>query len=137
VVGRLRTRCSGIALAGLCATALVGCAGSQDGAVRDVAEEFYAAVARGDGEGACALLAPSTRAELEQSSGRECAAAVQEEVPAAGGDSGVVEVYGTMAEVRFDGDTAFFAQMPGGWRVVAAGCRPREDGPYDCAVKGA
>jgi hypothetical protein len=42
-----------------------------------------------------------------------------------------------MAEVSFDGDTAFLTRMPGGWRVVAAGCRPRADDLYDCAVKGA
>jgi hypothetical protein len=43
----------------------------------------------------------------------------------------------TWAQVRLDDDTVFLAAFPGGWRVVAAGCRPRgEAEPYDCAVEG-
>ena len=33
-------------------------------------------------------------------------------------------------------DTVFLATFPGGWRVVAAGCTPRGDRPYDCTVAG-
>jgi hypothetical protein len=28
------------------------------------------------------------------------------------------------------------AGFPGGWRVVAAGCRPRGQRPYDCVIDG-
>lgn len=132
----IRAGASAIAVLAL-GVSLSACGGSQDGAVREVAEKFYAAVTDGDGEGACELLVPATRSELEQSSGKECAMAILDDAPQAHGDSGVVEVYATMAQVRWDGDTAFLARMPGGWRVLAAGCRPRADDPYDCAVKGA
>jgi hypothetical protein len=30
----------------------------------------------------------------------------------------------------------FLAAFPGGWRVVAAGCTPRGDRPYDCTLQG-
>ena len=33
-------------------------------------------------------------------------------------------------------DTVFLAVFPGGWRVVAAGCTPHGDRPYDCVVQG-
>lgn len=115
---------------------LAGCGGSQDVAVSDVAEEFYTSVADGDGAAACALLAPTTRSELEQSSGKKCATAILQETPQAHGDSGIVEVFDTMAQVRFDGDTAFLTRMPNGWRVLAAACSPRPVGPHDCRVKG-
>ena len=116
--------------------ALAACGGSEDAAVTNVAEEFYSAVAEGDGAAACALLTPGTRSELEQSSGKECPAAILEEAPSTPGDGGVAEVFNTMAQVRWDGDTAFLARMPDGWRVLAVACEPRAVGPYDCKVKG-
>jgi hypothetical protein len=136
VAARIRAGASGIALLAL-GLSLNACGGSQDGDVREVAEEFYLAVSEGNGQGACELLAPTTRSEVEQSSGEPCAAAIEKEVPADHGDSSVVEVFGTMAEVSFDDDTAFLTRMPGGWRVLAAGCRPGAEDRYDCAVKGA
>ena len=85
-------------------------------------------MADGDGAAACALLAPTTRSELEQSTGKECAVAILEEAPDAGGDGGDVQVFGVMAQVRWDGDTVFLTRMPDGWRVLAAGCVPRCEG---------
>lgn len=131
----IRAGASGIALLAL-GIPLSACGGSQDAAVSDAAERFYGAVADGDGEGACALLAPGTRSQLEQSSGKGCAAAILEQgVDAGSRDHGAVEVFSTMAQVRFPGDTAFLARVADGWRVLAVACTPRAVGPYDCKVK--
>lgn len=119
------------------AVLLGGCAADQAPAAQDVAEQFYAAFEAGDGEAACAVLAPSTLQELEQSAGEACSEAVlSEDVPDVGGATDV-QVFGDQAQVRFDGDTAFLARYPAGWRVVAVACEPRPDRPYDCQVKGA
>jgi len=136
VVALIRAGASGIALLAL-GLSLSACGGSQDVAVSNVADDFYESVDKGDGAAACELLAPVTRSELEQSSGKECAAAIVEEAPDIREDGGVVEVFGTMAQVRWGSDTVFLARMPNGWRVFAAGCEARADAPYDCVVKGA
>jgi hypothetical protein len=127
----------GIVWAGLCLTVLAGCAGSQDDTVREVAEGFHDAVAAGDGAAACAVLAPTTRDELEQSTGKECRAAIlEEDLPDVTGD-GDPDVFGSMAEVAYAGDTVFLTRLPDGWRVLAAGCTPQPVGPHECLVKGA
>jgi hypothetical protein len=138
VAAPIRAGASGIVLLAV-GLSLSACGGSQDAAVSEVVERFYSAVEDGDGEAACALLVPATRRELEQSSGTACAAAIlAEDGDLGSGDGGVVEVYDTMAQVRFEGDTAaFLARLPDGWRVLAAACTPRAVGPYDCTVKGA
>ncbi|MEU7901690.1 hypothetical protein [Actinoplanes sp. NPDC049118] len=106
-------------------------------AATDVATRLLQAVAAGDGAAACALLAPETAAELADSPGPRCEDAVLEEsLPAPGAARGV-HVYGQWEQVRLADDTVFLAAFPGGWRVVAAGCKPGGgSGPYDCAVKG-
>ena len=117
---------------------LSACGGAQDVAVADTAEAFYRALGEGDGTAACALLTPATRSELEQSSGKACDQAILEELSDAPGDEHeVVEVFETMAQVRWHDETVFLTRMPEGWRVLAAGCRPRAGDPYDCVVKGA
>jgi hypothetical protein len=60
---------------------------------------------------------------------------LEEELPAAGEVTGT-DVYGQWAQVRLTGDTVFLAVFPDGWRVVAAGCTPRPERPYDCVLKG-
>jgi hypothetical protein len=45
-------------------------------------------------------------------------------------------VYGQWAQVRLTGDVVFLAAFPGGWRVVAAGCSPQGNRPYDCTLQG-
>jgi hypothetical protein len=115
---------------------LGGCSSAQDGAVRDLAGRFYAAVAADDGDSACDLLAPATRSELEQSAGRPCAQAVlNEDVPEVGEPAGI-EVFGVMAQVRFAGETAFLTRFADGWRIVAAACTPTAN-RYDCSIEGA
>jgi hypothetical protein len=85
---------------------------------------------------ACAVLAPNTASEVEQSAGKPCAQAIlDEDLPAPGAVTGT-DVYGQWAQVRLSDDTVFLAVFTGGWRVVAAGCRPRQDRPYDCVLQG-
>jgi hypothetical protein len=117
---------------------LTGCTsvGDREDAAGSVAVRMVTAVAAGDGAAACATLAPETLAELEQSAGTACPDAIlDEDLP----EPGAVQqsrVYGQWAQVRLTGDTVFLAVFPGGWRVVAAGCTPRGERPYDCALQG-
>ena len=118
--------------------AVAGC-GSVDGrgdAASAAALRMLQDVQSKDGAAACALLAPDTAAEIEQSAGKPCRDAIlDEDLPAAGAVSRA-QVYGQWAQVRLSGDTVFLGAFPGGWRVVAAGCRPRGDRPYDCTLQG-
>ncbi len=136
MAARFRAGASGIALAAL-GLSLTGCGGSQDDAAVETAERFFSAVADQDGTDACDLLTPATRDELEQSSGKPCDKAIVEELKGAPEDTGEVRVYGVMAQVQWADSAVFLTRMPDGWRVLAAGCTPREDDPYDCVVKGA
>jgi hypothetical protein len=112
-----------------------GCASTPD-AVNEAASDFYAALADRRGADACALLAPETLREVEQATGAACEDAIlQEEIPPPG-EQVQVSRFGNQAQVRFDAETAFLAEFPQGWRVVAAGCAERQSRPYDCQVKG-
>jgi hypothetical protein len=118
--------------------AAAGC-GSVDqraDAAASVAMRMLNAVEDEDGAGACAVLAPDTASELEESGGKPCGEAIlDEELPAPGTVIGS-DVYGQWAQVRLTGDIVFLGAFPGGWRVVAAGCRPHENRPYDCTLQG-
>ncbi len=117
--------------------ALAGCGPSaREDSAESAAERFAGTLREDDGGAACGMLAPETRRELEESSGTACAEAIVEEDLPQLGAPGEVEVYGHHAEVRGDGDTLFLTDHSGQWLVVAAGCVPRADLPYDCAVKG-
>ncbi|MEV0136145.1 hypothetical protein AB0H83_47875 [Dactylosporangium sp. NPDC050688] len=127
------------ALVAVTATALVGgCAdgGARRDAVSGVAVRLLTAAGDGDGAAACALLAPDTVAALERSAGASCAKAILDEDLPAPTDVRRVDVYGQWARVVLAGDTEFLAAFPGGWRVVAAGCRSRGERPYDCVLQG-
>ena len=121
---------------GVVAAAVGGCgaAGREDAATA-VAERFHAALAAGDAEAACEVLAPATRRELESASGTCAEALTEEDLPQA---EGVVEwtVFGGGAQVRLDGDTVFLTRSDGPWFVQAAGCTPQQDLPYDCTIGG-
>ncbi|WP_433573613.1 hypothetical protein [Streptomyces sp. CA-251247] len=127
---------------GVCAVALfgvlTGCGAvdEREAAIRSAVERFDAAVAAKDGASLCAALAPGTRSELEDSEHQPCAeAAAGLGLPPAGAVDGM-DVYGQEARVVAAGDTLFLSRFTGGWKVVAAGCRPEPGQPYQCAVKG-
>jgi hypothetical protein len=117
---------------------LASCAsvGDRSRAAGDVAVRFLTAVAGQDGGTACALLAPATAEKVAGTGEKPCQQAVlDEDLPDPGTVTGT-DVYGQWAQVRLTGDTVFLAVFPAGWRVVAAGCSPRPERPYDCAVEG-
>jgi hypothetical protein len=122
----------------LAAAALAGCGGpgGREEAASAVAVRLLDAVDRDDGAAACAVLAPETLADLEQSADQPCARAVLDEDLPAPGRMINTNVYGQWAQVRLDDDTVFLAVFRDGWRVVAAGCKPQGDRPYDCALQG-
>jgi hypothetical protein len=127
-------------LAGLVAATgvLSSCGNAQDDDVARVARAFYSAVEAGKGAQACALLAPATRTELQQSSGTPCDEAILDEVETPVGRQVDVDAFGTMAQARLAGDTVFLTRFDTGWLVMAAACtRPKQPGAYECRVKGA
>lgn len=84
---------------------------------------------------ACALLAPGTRSELQQTFGRCDRALPDQHLPVAT-EVLDVDVYGKDAIVRLDKDVVFLARFDDGWRVTAAGCTPRQGRPFNCTIKG-
>ncbi|MDQ4055397.1 MAG: hypothetical protein M3237_22270 [Actinomycetota bacterium] len=131
-----RRRNAGLTTVAASCLLVAGCSGAQEDAAADVAADFYQAVATGEGEDACAVLAPATLSELEQSAGKPCPEAVLgEDVPEVA-DPGRIEVFGTMAQVHYDQDVAFLTRFEDGWRVVAAACTPASP-RYDCSIQGA
>jgi hypothetical protein len=125
-------------LLALTAPVAAGCAsvGDRGQAADDVAVRFMTAVAGRDGAAACALLAPATAEDVSDTGEKPCAEAVlDEQLPAPGTVTGT-DVYGQWAQVRLTDDTLFLAVFPEGWRVVAAGCTPRPERPYDCVLQG-
>jgi hypothetical protein len=113
-----------------------GCGADQGADARATAMRFTDAVSSGDHSLACSLLAPETKAQLEQAVGKPCAAAIAEEDLPAADALEHAAVFGTMAQMRFAGDTVFVSQFPRGWRVLAAGCSPLPGQPYDCRLQG-
>ena len=129
----LHRRRRALAILGVGAALLTGCATSQRPEVERVATTFEDPSA--DPEERCDLLIPATRAAFEQSESAPCAEAI-EDLPLEGGSVTGVEIWGGDAQVRLDGDTVFLAETSAGWRVVAAACTPRPERPYDCEVDG-
>jgi hypothetical protein len=129
-------RLAGVPLA--LAFVLSGCASVGDRAesAESTAAGFLRDAGAGNGGAACAVLAPNTIAELEKADKKPCAEAILTEDLPAPGDVGKTSVYGQWAQVHLTGDTVFLAAFPGGWRVVAAGCIPRGNRPYDCTLQG-
>lgn len=104
--------------------------------VRDTAVAFERALSEGAYDRVCAVLAPGTVEELEQSAGTPCAEAVGEESLPPGGAVRRTDVYGNQARAVLSSDTLFLSRFTSGWRVVAAGCEPRPEEPYQCRIKG-
>lgn len=122
------------ALAGV--LVLAGCAAGPDAdAARDAAIAFTRAASTGDGEAACALAADSAREAVEEATGEPCATGVMLLGIAAIAPDDVV-VSGRGAVVRSGDEAVFLALGANGWEVRAAGCAPRAEAPYDCAMDG-
>ncbi|MBM7024658.1 hypothetical protein [Clavibacter zhangzhiyongii] len=123
-----------VALAGV--LLLGGCAAGPDAdAAAEVAVSFTAAASAGDGEAACALASDAAREAVEEATGEPCADGVTRlGITAITPDDVVAS--GRGAVVHADGEAVFLAHSPDGWRVRAAGCTPRGDGPYDCEMDG-
>ncbi len=129
----------GRALALVAATCgLVACdAGDDERAAGRVAHDFYAAVAAQDGGVACGLLEESTTMELEKDEMAPCPKAVLK-LKLSGSQVSDATVYVTSARIDLRrGDSVFLDETPAGWKVSAAGCKPRsgEEEPYDCEVE--
>jgi hypothetical protein len=121
----------------LLAATVSGCGSAQQAAVEATAVRFYAAVQGGDGAGACDLLAPRTKSELEQSAGKGCDKAILEEDIPTVGTPKATQVFGTSGRVDFGNEKAFMARFQGGWKLMAAACRQQRPAqPYDCQVSG-
>jgi hypothetical protein len=137
VVIGVRARSAQVAITALTIGLVTSCGASQDQSVTEAAESYAEALAQDNGASACSVLAPSTRSELEQSSGKDCTEAILDEAVTDMGARVSVAAYGTMAQVRFASDTVFLTRFRTGWRVLAAACTPPEGvGPYDCQVQG-
>jgi hypothetical protein len=144
---RASLRCRALAAAGLLGLTVTACSGTDSGDVESTARDFYRALDAHDGAGACRLLAPPTRSEVEQSAGKPCAQAIVEERIGGATGSAHVEVYGTMGQVRWSEETTFLTRYDDGWRVLAAGCAlparsttgdtndAGDPERYDCSVK--
>lgn len=124
------------AAAATAAMLLTGCSSGHEPDVESAASRYFDALASDDGQAACDLLAADTRSELEQSTKEPCAKAIVSEAVAQPGERKDVQVFGTMAEVRYSDDTVFLTQAHEGWRVMASACKPVPAHPYDCSVKG-
>jgi hypothetical protein len=114
---------------------LGSCAAGDDEAVSAVAEQLLLSAGQQQGAEACSLLAPAAVEELEDSSGQPCDEAILEEDLGAAGEPRGVQVFDTMAQVRFESDTVFLSRFDGKWLVVAAACVPQPGRPYDCGVQ--
>jgi hypothetical protein len=117
------------------AVLLTGCSSSRDDDVEQVAERFHAAIEQQDGAAACGLLSQEAQRTLS-AAGDTCDVAVLDSGVPSEGRVVKVRVYDTAAQVRYDEDVVFLADFPEGWRITAAGCRPRPSQPYECDIEG-
>jgi hypothetical protein len=115
--------------------AVSGC-GASSAPAAGVGARFYRAVNAADWVAACRLLAPETKAQIEQSAGTACPAALADEELPNPGPMGTSVSFGTMTQVRFGQDTVFLARFQSGWKVMAAGCSPVPGHPYACRLQG-
>ncbi|MGV9454583.1 hypothetical protein [Streptomyces sp. NPDC003635] len=104
--------------------------------VHTAATTFEKAIDDGAYDRVCALLAPATVEELEESAGSPCATAVSQDSPPPGGPVQRTDLYGNQARVVLSSDTLFLSRFAAGWKVVAADCAPQPNEPYRCRIKG-
>jgi len=99
------------AVAGLSVVLLTSCStlGPDTTAATGVASAFHRAVRDGDGNAACALLAPATVEDLEGSSGQSCPDAIlTQDLPHAQ-DVQDTQAFGRAAKVSMDSDVVFLS----------------------------
>jgi hypothetical protein len=122
-----------LTVVGTALLALSGCGNVADDEVARVATAFAQ-----DGQDAaarCSLLAPTTRATLTEQESSTCPEAIGH-VQLGTGRLVSVDVWGEEAQAKLTDDTLFLTSTPQGWRVLAAGCKPRsQQQPYDCQVQ--
>ena len=132
-MGSVPCRSGALLAAGAVVLLVSGCSSAERPEVERVAAQFEDA--SGDPEARCELLMPRTVEQIEQDAEAPCAEAIGD-LPLEGGEVVGVEVWGGEAQVRMSGDTVFLTRSSSGWRIAAAVCSPRPEGPYDCQVEG-
>jgi hypothetical protein len=125
----------------LAAGALVaGCGTSNDDrTVGSVTNRFYDAVRAHAGTRACNQLSKNVVDALESASGRSCEQAITNlDLPGTGSAATTVYLDSARADVRgaSPGEAVFLNRTTRGWRISAAGCKPKGDAPYDCELEG-
>jgi hypothetical protein len=127
-------------------TALVTCLASagcgtsgDDRRVGTVTDDFYRALRAHEGSGACDQLSKGAVDSLESASGRSCEQAITGlDLPGTGSAGTTVYLDSARAEVAGAGakEAVFLDRTSRGWRISAAGCKPKGDAPYDCELEG-
>lgn len=117
---------------------LAACGGAEQRSanVSTAATAFEEALNEGDRAALCTALAPQTRKEVESAAKKVCVDAIEAQNLPAGGPVRGVDVHGRQARAVLASDTLFLSQFQDGWKIVAAGCKPRPGQPYECSVKG-
>ena len=104
-------------------------------AVTRTADAWLAAAGAGDAAALCRLVTAAA-AESAETGDDTCVQALGDlDFPGAG-PVGAVQVWRDRAQVKAGTDTLFLTEVDGGWRISAAGCTARADGPYDCDLEG-
>lgn len=114
--------------------AVSACTPSSQADVQAAARNFQTAVHDGDVRAACGMLADEARRSLESASARSCPDALTA-IRLPTGEPTSVEVWGDNGQARLPGGALFLAEFGTGWKITAAGCRPRQQQPYACAVR--
>jgi len=124
------------ALTGLALLATGACNGPGAAEAGQVAESFDK-LAQDSPDQACNLISDYQRTTFEKEEKQPCAKALADADLPEPSSVESVDVYGHDARVVLGKDVVFLARFPEGWRVTAAGCKPRaKDDPYDCVPFG-
>jgi len=133
-----RTRAPRVLAGVVLALLLGGCSSLNPGTAEaaDTAARFHADLASGDARAACALLAPGTVEKLEDGAAGSCARKLADLGLPEAGNVRSSQAFGSNAQVRLEADTAFLTLSGRHWKIIAIGCTPRGEKPYDCEVEG-
>jgi hypothetical protein len=112
--------------------------GGRERDAASVSNHFHAALETGDGAEACKQLSEETASKLEESEGAPCEEAILDLHLPAGATSASAEVYVTSAYIDLaDAGAVFLDKGHEGWKVSAAGCKPRAgELPQECELEG-